>query len=273
MTAVICSRTADLLRKCVASVRATSEGAVRRIVVVAHEENGDDRNLRAVAATYGALVVPFSGAFNFARMCNMGAATVDTPAVLFLNDDVEATRPGWARRLAECLTFPETGIAGATLRYPDGTLQHAGIVAGAGDGVAHVGRGTTGSPLWPWLPMTRDVSAVTGACLAIRTNVFQELGGFDADFCNNYNDVDLCFRARRRGYQVVCAAVEGLVHAECQTRPGVVRFDERYRFYKRWEVVLSQADPYYSVSLAPTERIVLNLSGDAGFRRLLCGEG
>ena len=125
------------------------------------------------------------------------------------------------------------------------------------------------SDLWPWLLCTREVSAVTGACLAMRREVFQELGGFDPEFPNNYNDVDLCFRARSRGYRVVCVSAPGLIHAECQSRQGVIRFEERFRLYDRWADLLGRPDPYYSLSLAPSERIALNLSGDRWYRPLL----
>ena len=125
------------------------------------------------------------------------------------------------------------------------------------------------SELWPWLLATRNVSAVTGACLAIRKELFGRLGGFDTLFPNNYNDVDLCFRVRSHGYRVICVPVPGLIHAECRSRPGIIRFEERYRFYERWADLLHNPDPYYSPALAPTEKIALNLSDDHWYRSLL----
>jgi GT2 family glycosyltransferase len=80
--------------------------------------------------------------------------------------------------------------------------------------------------------------------------------------------VDLCFRARAQGYRVNCVAVPGLIHAECQTRPGIVRFEERFRFYARWGRLLSVPDPYYSVALSPTEKIALNVKPDNWYRAL-----
>lgn len=271
LTAVVCSRSPDLLRRCLQSINRTAAGVIRGIVVVAHEEDGVNEPLRSVIREYGATAVPFTGAFDFASMNNSAAALVSTPGLLFLNDDVYATGPGWAETLASHLAYEGTGIAGAILRYPEGDLQHAGIVAGIRDGVAHAGRHVSASTLWPWLLKTRNVSAVTGACLAIRTELFRELGGFDPEFPNNYNDVDLCFRAQSLGYRVVCAAAEGLIHAECQTRPGIVRFEERYKFFRRWARILSRPDPYYSPALAPTEEIALNLTNDQGIRPLLSG--
>ncbi len=269
ITAIICSKSPDMLKTCLASLRATADRVVRQIVVVAHEEYGPNPSLHSVIKRAGAAAVTFRGAFDFAAMSNLGAGIAEAPNLLFLNDDVRATEPEWAELLAEQVSREEVGVAGAVLWYPSGVLQHAGIVAGVGDAVGHAGRYMHSSPLWPWLLATRNVSAVTGACLAIRKNLFGRLGGFETLFPNNYNDVDLCFRVRSHGYRVICVPVPGLIHAECQSRPGIVRFEERYRFYERWAELLSVPDPYYSPALAPTEKIALNLSGDRWYRSLL----
>jgi GT2 family glycosyltransferase len=269
MTAIVCSKSPDMLRTCLASLRATAGQVVRRIVVVAHEARGPDPSLHAVIRRAGATAVTFRGAFDFAAMNNLGAGMADAPNLLFLNDDVRATEPEWAELLAEQVSHEEVGVAGATLWYPSGVLQHAGIVAGIGDGVGHVGRHMHSSELWPWLLATRNVSAVTGACLAIRKDLFGRLGGFDTLFPNNFNDVDLCFRVRSHGYQVICVPVPGLIHTECQSRPGIVRFEERYRFFQRWADLLRRPDPYFSPALAPTEKIALNLADDRWYRQLL----
>jgi GT2 family glycosyltransferase len=267
-TAIICSRSPKLVGNCLAALRRTADQAVSRVIVIAHEESGPNPALRKVIQQAGAAMLSFGGAFDFAAMNNLGARAAETSSLLFLNDDVEATSPGWAELLTEQVSREEVGVAGAVLWYPSRLLQHAGLVIGLADGIGHVGRYAPASDLWPWLQATRNVSAVTGACLAIRSGLFRRLGGFSAEFPGNYNDVDLCFRARERGLAVVCVPVPGLIHRECATRRGIVRFEERYRFYKRWASYLERPDPYYSPSLAPTERIQLNLEGDPGPRTL-----
>jgi GT2 family glycosyltransferase len=239
------------------------------VVVVAHEQSGPDRALRTAIERRGALVIPFTGRFNYSMMNNLAAERVSSRYILFLNDDVTASEPGWLECLLEQIEDKGAAIAGATLWYPSGVLQHAGIVTGSGDGVVHIGRYSRSSVLWPWLLATRDVSAVTGACLCIPAELFRYLGGFDVSFPINYNDVDLCLRARAEGRQVVCVNVPGLIHAECASRQGIVQFEERYRFFKLWDSVLSRPDPYYSSNLAPTETIQLNLEGPNGFRALI----
>jgi len=268
VTAIICSKSPDLLEKCLTSLRATADRAVRQIVVVAHEEAGPNPSLHSVIKRAGAIALTFRGAFHFPAMNNLGAGIAEAPHLLFLNDDVRASEPEWVELLAEQVSREEVGVAGAVLWYPSGALQHAGIVSGINDGVGHAGRYMRSTKLWPWLLTTRNVSAVTGACLAIRKDLFDRLGGFDVLFPNNYNDVDLCFRARSQGYRVICVPVPGLTHAECQSRPGIVRFEERYRFYRRWADLLRSPDPYYSPALGPTEKIELNLSDDNWYRPL-----
>jgi O-antigen biosynthesis protein len=280
MTIIVCSKSPRLLQNCLRSIRATAAAIVQQIIVVAHEEGGANVRLRSVIERAGAVIAPFNGSFNFAAMNNFGARMAEAPHLLFLNDDVTATAADWAAMLSEEVARPEVGAAGAVLRYPSGTMEHAGIVTGIGDGAGHVGRNLPNahnafgarlpsSALWPWLEVTRNVSAVTGACLAIRRELFAEVGGFDEQFPNNYNDVDLCLRLRSRGYRVECVAAPGLIHAGCQSRPGVVTFEERYRFCARWADVLAVPDPYYSPCLSPTEEVSLNLTADSWKRALL----
>jgi GT2 family glycosyltransferase len=255
---IICSKTPRLIERCVNSVRRTVRGIPCEFLAVHHEDGAPDHGMRHALTGLGVKVVPYRGAFHFSRMNNMGAARATAPYLLFLNDDFYATRAGWCEGLLGQLQQPGVGIAGALLRYPSGEIQHAGVVVGVGDCAGHPGRFRFASNLWPWLTLTRDVSAVTGACMAVRADVFQQLGGFDPGFPINYNDVDLCLRAGAAGYRVVCVAAEGLFHDECRTRLGVTYLGEREAFYQRWMEVLRRPDPYYSAALRPTEEIALN---------------
>jgi GT2 family glycosyltransferase len=239
-TIIVCTKTAKLLRRC---LRGLASG---QVLVVAHQDNGE---LSKIAREYRAEVIEYRGEFNFAEMNNRAAAATKGDDLLFLNDDVVPISKDWLDHLLKHLRRPEVGIAGAKLLYPSGAIQHAGIVLGMGDGVGHAGRGVKQSGLWPWLDRTRSVSAVTGACMAVRREVFAELGGFDSGFPVNYNDVDLCLRARQRGYEVIYEAQAVLRHDECQSRIGMTTLEERYRFSDRWEDLLTKPDPYYNPQL------------------------
>jgi GT2 family glycosyltransferase len=186
-------------------------------------------------------------------MNNLGAQAASGEILIFLNDDTEPLSGSWLDRLIGHAQRPDVGVAGARLLYPSGTIQHAGIVVGIGDGCGHIGRGAVLAPYWPWLNLTRDVSAVTGACLAVRKEVFGELGGFDDLFPSNYNDADLCLRARQMGYRVVYDPAVVLTHYEAQSRRTTVTLKERQLWYRRWANLIDAGDPFYSRHL--TQRL------------------
>ena len=117
------------------------------------------------------------------------------------------------------------------------------------DGAGHLGRHLLGSTYWPWIQHTRDVSAVTGACMAVRTDLFARLGGFDRAFPVNYNDVDLCLRARQAGFDVVVEGSAVLTHHESFTRRGGTSRAERMQFYRRWGRLIGAVDPFYTPHL------------------------
>jgi GT2 family glycosyltransferase len=245
---VICSRTPHLLDRCLGSIAAKTDWA-RREVIVVHHLGGDDASMERVARAAGVRRLPFEGAFNFALMNNLGARAAQGEVLIFLNDDVAPLTPGWLESLIAQTQRSGVGIAGAKLLYPSGLIQHAGVAFGIGDGCGHPGRNTRGSPWFPWLDQTRDVSAVTGACLAVRKSVFEELSGFDPLFPVNYNDVDLCLRAREAGYRVIYDSAAVLRHDECRTRRPGTEFDERRLFSRRWGGLMAAGDPFYNPNL------------------------
>ena len=165
--------------------------------------------------------------------------------------------PDWLEVMAAHLLRPEIGVVGGRLLYPSGAIQHAGLVLGLQDGVGHPGRGSYRADLMYYLQLPRDVSAVTGACLGIRRSVFQELGGFDTAFPVNYNDVDLCLKAKNGGYRVIVDPRIELTHLECGTRRGGTAVAERQRFQEKWGDLLRKGDPYYPDAFARTEEVRL----------------
>jgi GT2 family glycosyltransferase len=248
---IICSRNAKLLQRCLEAVEKHTAYAHREIVVVQHR-TGDIAAMDRLLHTCAAVRVPYTGPFNFAAMNNLGARHATGDVLVFMNDDVEPLDAEWLTALLAHAGRPEVGAVGAKLVYPSGAIQHAGMVIGIMEGAGHLHRNTFGSPYWNWLPFTRNVSAVTGACLAIRKSVFEELGGFDEAFPVNYNDVDLCLRARQAGYQVIVEPAALLRHYECQSRQAGVRLEERYLFEQRWSAWLERGDPFYSPHLRRT---------------------
>jgi len=245
---IVCSRNGALLKRCLAGVARQTRYRPYEVVVVAHR-GFDDGALDAAARRHGATVVPYTGPFHFALMCNQGAAAARGDLLVFLNDDVVPLVADWLGFLAVHAVRNQVGAVGAKLVYPSGTIQHAGVAVGIMDGAGHPGRGTFGRPWWPWLDFTREVSAVTGACLALRAEVFRSLGGYDQRFPVNYNDVDLCLRLRSIGLQVLVEPRALLRHDECRSRVGRTTVQERELLYDLWGDALEAGDPFYHPAL------------------------
>ncbi|HEY3441090.1 MAG TPA: glycosyltransferase [Paludibaculum sp.] len=242
---VIPTKNATLLARCL-----ESQGTGAERIIVRHLGNAaEDSRIAAVAAAHQARVVDYAGTFNFSKMCNEGARAATGAVLVFLNDDVEPVSKDWLARLCGTLGREGVGIVGARLLYPQGSIQHVGLVLGMSDGVGHLGRYLLASSNWPWIDFTRDVSAATGACLAIRRVLFTELGGFDEAFPLNYNDVDLCLRARAAGHRVVLENDAVLIHREAMTRQGGTSAEERLLFQQRWCEVLAAGDKYFTPHL------------------------
>ncbi len=237
---IVCSRNPELMRACIGGIDARTSYSNREIVAVQH----------GFATPLGDKRLAWDGPFDFAAMNNLGAGAAAGAVLVFLNDDVTPVESGWLDALVAQAERPEVGIAGALLEYPNGTIQHAGVVVGIANAAAHPLRGLSESPLWPWARLTRNVSAVTGACMAVRRSVFEELGGFDTAFPVNYNDVDLCLRARQAGYEVMLETGATLVHDEARTREGTTSEDERRLLFERWRSIVECCDPYYSPNLS-----------------------
>jgi O-antigen biosynthesis protein len=195
------------------------------------------------------------GRFNFAAKVNFAVRHVDTEYMVLLNDDVEVVAPGWLEALLEFAQVPEVAAVGGRLLFPDGRLQHAGLVCGVYGVAAHLFYGLSADAVGyqGFTHLVRNYSAVTAAVMATRRSVFDELGGFDERFACDYNDVDYCLRAGARGYRVVYTPYCELHHFEGSTfvrssqDPVEVRL-----FRKRWGSVLKN-DPYYNPGL-PRDR-------------------
>lgn len=188
--------------------------------------------------------------FNFARLINAGAAAAKGEVLAFLNNDVETDDPDWLAPLVRLAVDPRVGVVGAKLLNEDRTVQHAGVMLGIRGLTAHAGAGRAADDPGPhaMLTTTRRVSAVTGACMLTRRDVFSGIGGFDENFAVEFNDVDYCLRAAAAGHAVIYAAAPALYHREGSTRQArPLRAQEvldRSLFMRRWGRALVD-DPYY----------------------------
>lgn len=246
-----------LLRACADSVRAT-KGEVDLELVLVDNGSVDLETLTLVerlAARPGVTVLQDPRPFNWAAINNAAAGCARGTVLLFLNDDVEARRPGWLEALAAQAMRPEVGAAGARLLYPDGTVQHAGVVLGLCNVSGHILAGLPGDrPGYLGMAvLARDVSAVTGACMATRREVFERLEGFDESLGLDFNDIDYCLRARRRGLGVVYEPAAELVHHESPSRGTSGNVENAVAFVGRWGDDIRAGDPFLNRNLTRTD--------------------
>ena len=212
---------ADLLRACIDSLALSP--VTQEIVIV---DNGATRPemitlLRDLSLRPGVRVLHHDAPFNFSELCNLGARVARYPTLLFLNDDIEALDGDWLTAMLAYAARQDVGVVGARLLYPSRDLQHAGIATHLVPGPGHPWRGM---PESQWrghavIDAPGEVDAVTAACLLIRRDLFQQVGGFDEEtFAVTLNDVDLCLKVRARGLKVMYVPQATLLHKEGQSR-------------------------------------------------------
>ena len=190
--------------------------------------------------------------FNYAKLSNDGAHATNSPMLVFLNNDIRMIDASWLKNIVRLAMKPEVGVVGAKLLFPNRKIQHAGVVLGMGGISGHIYRRRR-NRVTGYLQQavnTREMIAVTGACIAVERSKFEAVGGFDAqNLPVDLNDIDLCLRIAERGWTNIWAADAVLIHVQSASR-GVERnpFDqyrqERTYFTRRW-VEAIRDDPYF----------------------------
>ena len=251
----------QLVEQCLYSIFAGTDYPDFEVILV---DNGSD-DPAALAAferareKYALLrYVRDEGAFNFARLCNLGVAEARGDFVCLLNNDIEVESADWLEELVAVANQPAVGAVGCKLLYPDGGIQHAGIVLGVGGWAGHAHKGFSADhPGYVGrAALLSSFSAVTGACMMVQKERFLAVGGFDEQaFGVACNDVDLCLRLRERGWKSVYVPWAVLYHHESATRgyedtpEKKARFQsEVARIWERWGPLMAD-DPAYNPNL------------------------
>jgi GT2 family glycosyltransferase len=195
--------------------------------------------------------------FNFSRINNAAAAQAGGEYLIFLNNDTEVIASDWIEALVSQAQRPTVGAVGALLLYPEGRVQHAGVVLGLGGcaGHSHKLYDARDGGYFGALAGVTNYSAVTAACLAVRRDLFMAAGGFDERLAIAYNDTDLCLRLQALGTRNVYVPDARLYHFESRSRGAdadaarAKRFEEEKRLLKeRWRIGVID-DPYYNPNL------------------------
>ena len=192
--------------------------------------------------------------FNFSQLCNRAARLSEAPFYLFLNDDVTVVTAEWLTALLEHAQRDDVGAVGARLLYPNGRIQHAGVVMGVYENAGHHFKGVKSDQSYYFdLPdLVRNCSAVTGACMLLRRERFWEVGGFDEqNLPVAFQDVDLCLKLLQRGYLNVYTPYATLYHHEASSKSAeqYVPSDAEISYMQhRWRNYIEN-DPYYNPNL------------------------
>lgn len=251
------------LEKCIDSIRQRTTYPNWEIVIV--ENNSTDPE---TFAYYSELeqdphirVVRWEGPFNYSAINNFGARHTSGQYLLLLNNDIEVITPEWIEEMMMFAQRADVGAVGSMLYYPDDTVQHAGVILGINGVASHAHKffsrqefGYMGR-----MVVAQNLSAVTAACMLMRKEVWDAVGGLDESFEVAFNDIDLCMRIRKAGYLIVWTPYAELYHYESKSR-GLEDTQEKQnrfrgeveRFQARWKAELEAGDPYYNVNLTLT---------------------
>ena len=212
-------------------------------------------------------VVYWEAGFNYSAINNFGFKFAKGDYIMLLNNDVELITPDIFQSMLGFCMRPEVGIVGAKLLYNDHTVQHAGVLVGAGGLADHVFKGIhEDDPGYMGRAISsQDVSAVTAACLLVKRSVYEEVGGLEEEFQVAFNDVDFCLKVRKAGYLIVYDADIKLFHYESKSRgmedttDRFIRFgNEMMLLNSKWDILSTFVDPYYNPNLSYLEYYKIN---------------
>ena len=246
------------LSRCVESIVNKSTYPNYEIIVV--ENNSETKEIfdyyKALEHNERIRIVKYEGDFNYSHINNFGVSFANGKYVLLLNNDMKIITREWMEELLMYAQRPDVAAVGGKLYYADNSIQHAGIVIGLG---AHRAAGHTHYKddkmhlgYMGRLCYAQDVTAVTGACLLVEKEQYDEVGGLDETFSVAFNDVDFCLKLRKAGYLNVFTPFCELFHYESKTRgmeegEKLKRFqNEVALFREKWKAELEAGDPYFN---------------------------
>ena len=251
----------EVLKKCINSILHRSSYEDYEIFIIDnqsteeetlhyYEELEDNQKIR---------ILNYDRPFNYSEINNYAVSMINSGYLVFLNNDTEVISPDWLEAMLEFAQRKDVGAVGALLYYPDDTIQHAGVILGIGGTAAHIfcrfpRDNNSGS--FSRHKIIQNLSAVTGACLMMRKDTFEEVGGFDENYSHAFNDIDLCLKIRRKEYLIIYTPYAELYHHESLSRgredtpEKLLRFGrERRLLRKKWNDIFEKGDPYYNPNL------------------------
>jgi GT2 family glycosyltransferase len=207
-----------LLRACIESIRTNTNYSNYELLIVDNSSiESETKDLLAQYESEGISILKYPGVFNYSAICNFAATKATGEYLCFLNNDTEAVSKNWLSSMVEHASIGSSGLVGAVLSYPNGSIQHTGIALGYTGIAGHPYRGKSKDDCVP--ESCFQVSAVTFACALISASKFQEVGMLDENFPSGFNDVDISIRNSNHNYNNIVCVKAQLIHREAQTRP------------------------------------------------------
>ncbi len=258
----------DLVRQCVESIVEKTTYKNYEIVIV--NNNSDEQEsldyFDSLEKDGIVTLLHYNEPFNFSAINNYAVENTESELLAFVNNDIEIMEANWLDEMVAHALRPEIGAVGAKLYYPDGTVQHGGVLLGMGAYVNAVAshlfhRFTRDNPgYFCRAQLVQNLSAVTAACMVMRREVFNEVGGYnEKNLAVAFNDVDLCLKVRDKGYRIIWTPHAELYHHESATRGAEDTPEKKKRFegerkYMRdmWSDIIDN-DPYYNPNLELAE--------------------
>ncbi len=251
---------ADLLQTCVESLLERTDYPAFEVVVIDNGSSEPDALacLERLRHRQGVRVLRFDAPFNYSAINNWAATRCDGELIGLVNNDIEVITPGWLREMVSHAVRPEIGAVGAMLYYPDDRIQHAGVVLGIHGVAAHVYSGMPrGYPGHGGRArVAQQLSAVTGACLVVRRELYERVGGLDESLQVAFNDIDFCLRLRQAGCHNLWTPFAELYHHESASRGAEDSEQKRARFAGEVDTMLQRwgpqllADPGWNPNLS-----------------------
>lgn len=241
-----------ILKRCISSIEKKTNYKNKEIIIV--DNSSTDNATKKYYSSLSYPIINYSENFNFSKMNNLAVASSSGQLLLFLNDDTQVLDSFWLDELVSIAMQDDVGIVGPKLIFSDNTIQHAGVVfLKTGSGFHPLMRQLEySSGYHNILNSTRDYSAVTGACLMIKKEIFDKVGNFDNSFDVYYGDADLCLQVVKMGYRVIYTPFTKLLHegSFTITKDNASHFDieNHVKFIKKWPY-LKNGDPFYNSNL------------------------
>jgi GT2 family glycosyltransferase len=251
----------ELLRICVESILERTSYQNYEVIVVDNQSRNSQaiEYLNQISQYPRVRVIKYDAPFNYSAINNYAIRNAARGSVIgLINNDIEVIDGDWLAEMVGHASRARVGAVGAMLYYPDDTIQHAGVIVGVGGvaGHAYLGKPRGFSGQMERARLAQSLSAVTGACLLVRRQVYEEVGGLDEALEVAFNDVDFCLRVREAGYSNVWTPWAELYHHESATRGYEDTPEKKARFKKEVDFMLSrwgetlQWDPAYNPNLS-----------------------